>query len=62
MEVLKVMSFSKNLAIEENKDQNILKKNLKKHEQKKQLIFKQISTISNINKNFKIYIPKKYMV
>ena len=35
MEVLKVMSFSKNLAIEENKDQNILKKNLKKHEQKK---------------------------
>ena len=29
------MNFLKNLAIEENKDENILEKDLKKHEKKK---------------------------
>ena len=47
------MNFSKNLVKEENKDRNLSEKELKT------LIFKQISTISNVNKNFKIYVPKK---
>ena len=28
---------------------------------KKNLIFKQISTISSVNKSFKVYIPKELM-
>ena len=52
------MNFSKSLVKEENKDNIVLEKELKTLA-KTYLIFKQISTISNVNKNFKIYIPKE---
>ena len=52
------LNFSKKLVKEENKDQNLLEKELKKRG-KNLIIFKQMSTILNVNKNFKIYIPKK---
>ena len=52
------MNFSKSFVKEENKDNIVLEKELKTLA-KAYLIFKQISTISNVNKNFKIYIPKE---
>ena len=53
------MSFSKNLAKEENKDRKFLEKELKKFDKKKKKKFKQISTILNVNKNFKVSMSKK---
>ena len=52
------MSFSKNLVKEENKDRKFLEKELKKFDKKKKKI-KQISTILNVNKNFKVSMSKK---
>ena len=43
-------NFSKNFVKEENKDQNFLEKELKKLEENL-IIVKQISAISNVNKN-----------
>ena len=51
------MNFSKSLVKEENKDKIALEKELKTLA-KAYLIFKQISTISNVNKNFKIYTER----
>ena len=51
------INFSKNLVKEENKDWNFLEKELKTIE--KNLIFKQTSTILNVNKNIKIYMYQK---
>ena len=51
------MNFSKNFVKEENKDRNFLEKELKKLE--KNLTNFQTNKYSNVNKNFKIYIPKK---
>ena len=53
------MNFSKNLVKKENKDRNCLEKELNSLE--KNLTFKQIRTISNVNESRKIYIPKKVM-
>ena len=54
------MNFLKSLVKKENKDRKFLEKELNRLE-KNLTNFKQISTISNINKSFKIYILKKLM-
>ena len=53
------INFSKKHVKEENKDRNFLGKELKQLEKNLKIIFKQMSTILNVNKYFKIYISKK---
>ena len=53
------INFSKKLVKEENKDRNYLEKELKKLEKKLNNFQAKMSTILNVNKNFKKYIPRK---
>ena len=51
------INISKKLVKEENKDRNFLEKELKNWK-KTYKIFEQMSAILDVNKNFKIYIPR----
>ena len=52
------MNFSNSFVKQENKDRNLLEQKLNKLE-KNLTNFQTNSTISNVNKNCKIYVPKK---